>query len=807
MTTKRTLTILHHPAQEKQAQNILSALRAGPLRIKTITSCSTDLIQDDKTLVLLSDNFLRDIACMEYAPELLPQLERQNKLITIITPGFRQTENGQAEEFPTQIQRTKDFMQYINFWQQRYLELRREKRTADKNKLPKIEEQLKTVRNISANIGNFFNFLRALDLYQPEEIKQDNFKKLFELLDLEEDHPAFAKIAQSHDTETEMPPSDTNTPAISDDDDEAPGSLHETPLLPSDDEEKADMKTDDIQKESDEVLISTQVNTPTEQTDESEHCPEDENEKIPSPSQQETEEEYSIEELLQKARELREKDEQEKALQLLRQGTSLYPYNAEIRYRYALLLIEVQKDAQAARAELKEAISLKPERNDIRFLLAELSEYLDKPKQALKHYRKIVKREPKQAEAWQRMALLYASFFPEKKQAGRCYQKAAQLNPDNADLQFLYAQYLQETEAKPKKIIKALKETLRRNHQHAAAHFQLAQIYAEKRKTDKAQAHYLMAIQQQPDLKTTENDQLFLKTDEEIPPSTSPQENKEKKPQQKAFGESPSEKEETTTKQPESKTAPVALITGASSGIGMETARRLAKAGYHLILCARRKDRLQLLQKELQDACSVEVITLAFDIRKYEDCKQAYSKLEGKWKKIQVLINNAGLARGLHPIHEGRIDDWETMIDTNIKGLLYMTRLISPGMVERRKGHIINISSTAGKEVYPNGNVYCATKFAVEALTKAMRIDLYQYGIKVGQVSPGHVETEFAQVRFDWDEERAKIYEDFTPLRPEDVAELVFFLINQPEHVNIQDVLVMAKQQAGSNFIDRSGKL
>lgn len=251
----------------------------------------------------------------------------------------------------------------------------------------------------------------------------------------------------------------------------------------------------------------------------------------------------------------------------------------------------------------------------------------------------------------------------------------------------------------------------------------------------------------------------------------------------------------------------IVLITGASSGIGKETARIFAAHNFNLILCGRRKERLEELKSELLDKKDIQVKLLAFDIRDQSLCSRSFQSLENEWQNIDILVNNAGLASGFDPIHEGDLEDWETMIDTNIKGLLYMTRLISPQMVSRQTGHIINICSTAGKEAYPNGNVYCATKFAVDALTKTMRLDLHKYNIRVSQVAPGHVEeTEFALVRFHGDTEKSKIYEDFKPLRSRDVAEVIYFISSRPSHVNIQDVLMMGTQQAGSNFIDRSGR-
>jgi NADP-dependent 3-hydroxy acid dehydrogenase YdfG/Tfp pilus assembly protein PilF len=253
--------------------------------------------------------------------------------------------------------------------------------------------------------------------------------------------------------------------------------------------------------------------------------------------------------------------------------------------------------------------------------------------------------------------------------------------------------------------------------------------------------------------------------------------------------------------------AKIVLITGATAGIGKATAERFAQNGYNLILTGRREERLIAMQNEFHEKYDGACIILPFDIQHFKEIETTFANLSSQWKAIDVLVNNAGLALGMDPIHEGKIEHWEAMIDTNIKGLLYMTRLISPQMVERRSGHIINLSSTAGKEAYPNGNIYCATKFAVEALTRSMRIDLHKYGIRVGQVSPGAVETEFSNVRFEGDAERAaKIYADINPLTAEDIANVIFYVASAPPHVNIQDVLLMPTQQASAVFIDRSGR-
>lgn len=253
-------------------------------------------------------------------------------------------------------------------------------------------------------------------------------------------------------------------------------------------------------------------------------------------------------------------------------------------------------------------------------------------------------------------------------------------------------------------------------------------------------------------------------------------------------------------------TGKTVLITGASSGIGCATAKLFAMRGVkELILCGRREHLLRALESQLKDQAKITL--LSFDIRDSQAVQAAMDQLNVMDMQVDILINNAGLAKGLDFIHEGNLDHWETMIDTNIKGLLYISRLISADMVERNGGHIINVCSTAGKEVYPKGNVYCASKFAVDALTKAMRQDLYKYNIRVSQVAPGHVEqTEFAINRFDGDQERANIYSDFTPLNAQDVAETIYFIASRPAHVNIQDVLLMSTQQGSATLVDRSGR-
>lgn len=246
----------------------------------------------------------------------------------------------------------------------------------------------------------------------------------------------------------------------------------------------------------------------------------------------------------------------------------------------------------------------------------------------------------------------------------------------------------------------------------------------------------------------------------------------------------------------------IALITEATSGIGEATARLLASNNFDLILCGRRKDRLQKLSAEL--ATLTRIHTLAFDVRDQKETTTQLASLPDDWKNIDVLVNNAGNAHGLDSIQNGSVEDWDAMMDINVKGLLYVTKAILPVMVQRNKGHIINIGSIAGKEVYANGNVYCASKFAVDALTKGMRIDLNAHGIKVTGIHPGMVETEFSLVRFKGDTEKAaNVYKGLEALRGEDIADLILFAVTRPAHVVVADLVVLPTAQASATVVKR----
>jgi 3-hydroxy acid dehydrogenase/malonic semialdehyde reductase len=250
--------------------------------------------------------------------------------------------------------------------------------------------------------------------------------------------------------------------------------------------------------------------------------------------------------------------------------------------------------------------------------------------------------------------------------------------------------------------------------------------------------------------------------------------------------------------------AKIALITGATAGIGEACAHTFAREGYDLILTGRRADRLNQLAQQLNNTYNIRIAVAAFDIRSHEQVVHHLESLPDDLKQVDVLVNNAGLSQGLDPIQNGSYADWDTMIDTNVKGLLYVSKIVSNWMISNGRGHIINLGSIAGKNVYPNGNVYCATKAAVDALNMGMRMDLLPHGIKVTAVHPGAVETEFSEVRFKGDKGRAKkVYEGFTPLTAQDVADTIWYVASRPAHVNINDLVLMPTAQATGTMINR----
>lgn len=527
---------------------------------------------------------------------------------------------------------------------------------------------------------------------------------------------------------------------------------------------------------------------------------------------------------LTKANNLIEKGKLYAGLNLLRKVAEENDDNVLLKYEYALNLLKGGENDRAAQRELEKVITLDPNHLGAYVQLSGLANKKGDYLLSKNYLEKAIEVDNKNADLYYQLGILTTTKFPDlQDQAANYFKQSIKIDDSNPDAHYRYGLILDEHLKKPKKALRKFEVTKDLQKNHPFVSYDLALMHYRFGEFKKAAKYYHQACKINPELKTETNDRAFLgavESAENLKSTTdldglfedtnefSTDRKKGTKNKKRITAEDNNTFTFTDeTPQRNENFEKVVLISGATSGIGKATATIFARNGFRLILTGRRSDRLTSIKADFEKNYPTEVQTLEFDVRKIDDAQAAIASLPEEYNSIDLLINNAGLAKGFEPIHEGKLEDWETMIDTNVKGLLYLTRLVSPGMVARRKGHIINVCSTAGHEVYPKGNVYCATKHAVDALTKGMRLDLYKHGLRVSQVSPAHVEeTEFARVRFDWDEERAKIYEDFQPLRAEDVANTIYFIATQPAHVNIQDVLMMGKQQANSNNLDRSGR-
>lgn len=569
-----------------------------------------------------------------------------------------------------------------------------------------------------------------------------------------------------------------------------------------------------------------------------------------------------VSDLIREARGLVASGQVEAGINYMKQAIKMYPGSAELHYFYGLILAQNTRDLNGALEQLALATEIDPDHEAAFFLLGELAELQGDFNAARKHYERLIDINDEFTDVYYRLGTVLQANFPEEVEyAAKCFKKAAKRNPGNADAHYQYASILADVMGKTAKAEEWFLKTLEIQSKHPFANYDLALIYHTAGDAAKALEYYEAAIANNPELQTPENEIAFRglgtpaepvvdEIAEEVPaateesvadeepvaleelagvaeefsiPALSPllsiehdtiealKQNilrlEELLKAKAAQVEEAAVEEEPVVEEPiEMPPAKTALITGATSGIGLATARTFAQAGWRLILTGRREDRLEAVKAELIEA-GVEVLGLVFDVRNYHSVAENIQNLPEEWRSIDLLINNAGKAKGLSEIQEGSLEHWEEMIDTNIKGLLYLTRCISPLMVAQHSGHIINIGSIAGKEPYPMGNVYCASKAAVDMLTRTMRLDLHKYNIRISQIAPGHVEeTEFALVRFDGDADRAKIYNDFQPLTSQDVANTIYYMATQPSHVNIQDVVIYGTQQASATVIDRSGR-
>ncbi|MCH2083466.1 MAG: SDR family NAD(P)-dependent oxidoreductase [Saprospiraceae bacterium] len=844
-----------HISKAKYSFNHFQSGSGDPLS-KQLNTTSTPI------LLLISDNFLKSATCMSKGLKLLQ--EKKNNIIPVVINGIERDENGQISEVPTEFDKVSDIIQYINYWQDQYLDLRRQKRklrdSDDNFNEEKFNEHLQIMRDISTEAGEFLRMLRNMvNRVNWEVFSKNNYELFFKLLGDPASWENIRHLTFERSTPVTAAPTAEPIEEEAIDISDIPG----IDLLPNEaDTMVEDEPLEEVVDEIEESLASPVLELGDMEDQEEEDYVDD--------IEEVTDEE--VQSIIQKSIRYIEAEKPSAAFDYMEQAIDAYPNSVDLRYHYAVMLSQNGRNLDQSLYHLDLVLEMEPSFADAHYLKGNIAESREDYANAIRSYQKTIRFNDTHSDAFYHIGLLFAKHVEDGEEKGADYlKKAIKYNPGHLDANYQLGSIYYENLNKPNKALKQFEKALEIEDQHPFANYDMALIYYQKEAFELANAFYQKAIAINPDIQTAENDAAFAL---EAPIPVSAEEvddtNKADQPAEELVSTPKSgktikneqdsaektvvkpiineddmnEKEEAlasikeigdpinalkanikqleellrkkeqdlikreeslkAAKKAESKTV---LITGASAGIGKATAEVFAENGYRLILTGRRSERLEEIKTNLISNFEIDVETLSFDVTNAASCQKAIQQLPDAWRNIDILVNNAGKAKGKDPIHQGRLDHWEEMIDTNIKGLLYMSRAVSPLMVKRETGHIINVCSLAGKEVYPNGNVYCATKHAVDALTKGMQLDLHQYNVRVSQVSPAMVEeTEFAKVRYDGDEQKAQIYDGFQPLKAKDVGQTIHFIATQPTHVNIQDVVMMGVQQPNSVTVDRSGR-
>lgn len=816
-------------------------------------------------LLLVSDNYLKSTVCMLGGLHMLN--EKQDEILPVVIDGLRKDkETGEPVFIPTQFDRISDMIQYINYWQDQYLDLRRQKRELSDLDEKTFNDHLKSIREISSETSEFLRVIRNMEHYSLAEFTHNDFQAFFQFAGdqhawesfqknrlhfrmqqqagsatgvMDTDVEVIDRQGGSHQDTTEVDLSaipGMDLLGLEDQEEEhseelestlttqAPAEEVEADAITGGKEEEeeegplevvAEESTDESHAPVDEVPVEiTHEETETsEEESTTEAIEEEEEEEEVLVVAEEAEEEVAVpvENILENAWALAEANNTTAALQQLEDAKLNYQ-QPEIEYYQALILAQFEQNLPAAKEKLTQLTAATPPHTESLFLLGEVAEIMENFQEAGDAYEKLHQIQPDYKGLKYRLGMVWAHHFENKaNEAAALLAEAVAEDPENADALYQYGLLLNEKMGQQAEAIEYLNKTLVLSNDHPFANYDLALIYHQQGQVSEAAAAYQQAIIINPELKTPENDMAFNNIATVVEDSTAIEQTtldalKNNIAQLEGLIKA-REEENTKLKLSRPGADKTVFISGATAGIGRATATLFAENGFRLILNGRRSDRLDELKATFEEEYDVAVKLLPFDVSEVSAVQEAIESLGEDWQNVDILINNAGKARGAAPIHEGDFAHWDEMIDTNIKGLLYLTRAISPHMVSRKSGHIINVGSAVGKEVYKNGNVYCATKFAVDGLTRAMRMDLHEHNIRVSQVSPAHVEeTEFASVRYDGDQEKANIYQDFKPLTAQDVAETIYFMATRPAHVNVQDVLIMGTQQASATMIDRSGR-
>lgn len=726
---------------------------------------------EEPVLLLVTDNLLKSAVCMSGLLPVAQMLAGRQLLLPVVADG----KNAQGEATQTHIDRMVNALQYMNHWQNAWLDLSaRQQQAVNSEERAALEPALNENRTIANQVGDLIGALRDAGAVEWPSFQHNDFALFFQKFNLEEWHEQYKRLASQSPAPAPPPaavvlaeapvvagglltlvPMETETPPL-------PHPVEPPPVF-----SEMDALLEEAENEDAASAVHAAHSSPVQEPGF-------------EPSEQKEVSETDVAAMIHDAWFWIQQGHAERGIELFELALEQYPDHEGLRSEYQKAIQHKEASTHSHPTPASEIKQARPEEQPL-----------------------INSNEAKSYDLMGDMAAEKGDYLFAK----YCWDRAAELNPHFPGvfrkLGLMTYEHLRDYK---ETALVYLHKALEVNANDAEILLALADNAYQIGERDEAARHYTRAISLEPGRRTPSLDHSFLgesaSAKQASPPSPP-------LPALPALPALPT----TESTQPTARQHPAAtpqltvLITGATSGIGRATAELFAQHGHRLILTGRRTERLSAMNREFEEKYGVDTLMLPFDVRDQRTVQHIFEALPEPWQDIDVLLNNAGLAKGLAPIHEGDLDHWETMIDTNIKGLLYVTRAIAPGMVRRRCGHIINISSSAGKEVYANGAVYCATKFAVEALTRAIRLDLHKHNIRVSQVSPGHVEeTEFAITRFDGDAERARIYDDFQPLKARDVAEAIYFIATRPPHVNIQDIWMFGSQQASATVVDRSGR-
>lgn len=798
----------------------------GPLLVDLLRGGDTPVI------VLISNAFLTNPNCMLDAHGLFAG---PRDVLPVFVEGRRYDElSDEVIETNTSLSNQSEVMYYINHWQDRYIDLRTQADELSVTGGEAFQSYLRKIRLASTQAEELLYMLKDKWSLTEPQLRANYYHQLF----LFAERP---KLWEEYKTFDEEPVDLSGIPglemisAAANAEPAAPDTFDDTrdgeqapdeELVSNPEAEEPERAGSGTARsfsppvESDTIiedLDATVISISGEDAEVVSISGEEPGEPSVSQSQNLNDEEQAVS-WITRAWRMNDDGAPDAGLDLLAAGREALPDDPNLQYHHALLLVTATSEVAEARRELEEILSRFPEHADSLFLSGELAEASGEYDQAREYWEELSDYEPFYPDLNFRLGVLLDNFFPEDYLDAAAYLRRATKDSDaSGEAFYRYGRLLGNRLDRKKKAVRQLRKAVRAAPGMAEAHFELARQLLARGDYEAAHNSFRTASRLNAAFDTTENRERFsLRPQPALSLEKEHQVLLELQAKVAALEEQLDKQNTAPTVPDPAPAAPpekrpgegkTVFISGATSGIGRATARRLAADGYRLILLGRRAERLAVLSRELEQEHATETITIQADVRHRDDLRAAVANLPENWKSIDVLLNNAGKAKGFDPIHTGDYAHWDEMIDVNLRGLLTLTREVSPLMVARQTGTIINVCSTAGKEVYPNGNVYCATKHAVDALTYAMRLDLVKHGIRVGQICPAHVEeTEFAVVRFDGDEERAKIYEDFQPLRSRDVAEAVRFMVAQPRHVNIMDVVLQGTQQASSTVVDRSGR-